>query len=229
MRTETITKEIYSFEELTPEAQNTALETFRESNHYLDYDWWDFVYEYWEEKLAEDGFDVTENQNRMSYKWDSNLNRRVENGKKDFKEITINFSGFWSQGDGASFTAKSVDICKWILNNNHTYSRLVKLYNSGALDLSGRVVRDRNSHYVHENTTSFYLSYDFQQDYKSNLSNIEGLLEDLEREIQQHIKQLSIEIYRELEKEYEYLMSDECIKETIIANDYEFEQDGSRY
>jgi hypothetical protein len=35
-------------------------------------------------------------------------------------------------------------------------------------------------------------------------------------------------IYRTLEKEYDYMTSEEAIKETIIANDYEFTKDGSR-
>lgn len=33
-------------------------------------------------------------------------------------------------------------------------------------------------------------------------------------------------IYRQLEQEYEYQMSDECVDETIRANDYEFYEDG---
>jgi hypothetical protein len=35
------------------------------------------------------------------------------------------------------------------------------------------------------------------------------------------------QIYKELQKEYEYLTSDEAIKERFIANDYTFESDGS--
>ncbi len=31
-----------------------------------------------------------------------------------------------------------------------------------------------------------------------------------------------------LQKEYEYLMSDEMVDESIIANEYEFNEDGSR-
>lgn len=35
-------------------------------------------------------------------------------------------------------------------------------------------------------------------------------------------------IYRALEKEYGYQMSDECVDESIRANEYEFDEDGNR-
>lgn len=35
-------------------------------------------------------------------------------------------------------------------------------------------------------------------------------------------------IYCSLEKEYDYLMSDECVDESIRANEYEFDEDGNR-
>ena len=35
-------------------------------------------------------------------------------------------------------------------------------------------------------------------------------------------------IYRALEKEYDYLMSDECVDGDIRANEYEFDEDGNR-
>jgi len=230
MRTETLVKEIYSFEELTEAAKQKAIDDVRNSPHYLDHDWWEFTYENWKEKLLEHGFDATETKYRMSYKWDSENKKRVENGKKHFTETTINFSGFWSQGDGASFTAKSVDVCTWILKNEPVkYARLIKLCKSNALYLSGKVVRDRWCHYVHHNTISFYLNDEFQGDYKSNLNNIEQLLEELERNIQEHAMSLSKDIYEDLEEDYEYQMSNEAIQEHIEANEYEFEENGSRY
>lgn len=35
-------------------------------------------------------------------------------------------------------------------------------------------------------------------------------------------------IYRNLEKEYDYQNSDEAVEEAIIANEYEFTEDGER-
>ncbi len=36
-------------------------------------------------------------------------------------------------------------------------------------------------------------------------------------------------LYRQLEREYEYLSSDEAVDETIAANDYTFTGDGQRF
>ncbi len=36
-------------------------------------------------------------------------------------------------------------------------------------------------------------------------------------------------IYRQLEKEYEYQNSDECVDENILCNSYTFTEDGKRF
>ena len=45
------------------------------------------------------------------------------------------------------------------------------------------------------------------------------------------LKRLNLcrEFYSILEKDYCSLESDECVKEAIIANDYEFLKDGSKF
>jgi hypothetical protein len=40
---------------------------------------------------------------------------------------------------------------------------------------------------------------------------------------------LSQEIYKSLESEYDYLTSDEIIAESLIINEYEFTEDGKIY
>src|ERR1035441_4221080 len=63
---------------LSPAAQKRARDWYRE--HCLDYEWWDSDYDHWKEKLGELGF----------------------------TKVAIKFSGFYSQGDGASFTASVI-------------------------------------------------------------------------------------------------------------------------
>jgi hypothetical protein len=72
-----------TFEQLNDEAKEQAREWYREGG--LDYDWWEHIYEEWTAALKEMGFDG----------------------------IDIAFSGFSSQGDGASFTAKRFDFLMW--------------------------------------------------------------------------------------------------------------------
>jgi hypothetical protein len=67
---------LYQFKELSKEAQAKALETYRDIN--TDYEWYDYIFEEWKEKLKKLGYEDAE----------------------------ILFSGFGSQGDGACFTAE---------------------------------------------------------------------------------------------------------------------------
>jgi len=50
MRTETITRTLYKFDELSAGAQETAIEGFADIN--VDYDWWELEYDYFKEKLG---------------------------------------------------------------------------------------------------------------------------------------------------------------------------------
>ncbi len=75
-RTETITKTVYTFDELSDDAKVKAREGYRGDDGGLDYDWWDSVYD-----------DATEIGRLMGISIDK-----------------IYFSGFGSQGDGACFT-----------------------------------------------------------------------------------------------------------------------------
>ena len=74
----TITKNVYKFTELSKEVQEKVIENIRNSDWYLDYDWYDFIFE-----------DFRETTNYF------------EVGK-------IYFRGFSSQGDGAMFEYSSV-------------------------------------------------------------------------------------------------------------------------
>ena len=51
-------------------------------------------------------------------------------------------------------------------------------------------------------------------------------MEKLEDSITEAYHDECDEIYRKLEKEYDYLVSDESVKETLLANDWEFDEFG---
>lgn len=65
-----------------------------------------------------------------------------------------------------------------------------------------------DSHYFHENTVS------------CDIGDVEDLIEEWRY-------QKCKEIYRKLENEYDYLISDETIEETIKLNNYEFDEEGN--
>jgi hypothetical protein len=169
----------------------------------VDYDWYDL--EYWQEKLDAIGFEGAE----------------------------INFSDFWSQGDGASFIA-SVNLEKIIsymayctdnYNDIKDFYKLERLQYYGMIDLNIEIIR-QSSRYAHENTCA--ISHDFQA-----YSNAIAFEKWLDRVISKFIDQiedlrrsLCFAIYYALRQDYEYLISPEAIQETIEINKYYFYETG---
>ena len=99
-------------------------------HHYIEnflYDWWDSVYE----TAKEDGLE------------------------KGFRIDDIHFSGFWSQGDGASWIGQ-VDICAWLrahAPDTIGVDALIALVHGGYIQ-NHITVTTGGSHYCHENTMS---------------------------------------------------------------------------
>jgi hypothetical protein len=165
----------------------------------LDYEWWDGCYEMWQEKLEALGYD----------------------------DVKINFSGFWSSGDGASFTGR-VNVEKWIeVNEPVKYKRILKLLKADAIEVSSnKIVRDRWTNYVHWNTTSLYLSFEMYGRAGTSSLRVVSLIDELEQDIFSQYQSLNKEIYSSLEKEYDFLKSEECFKKTAEDNEWWFDVDG---
>ena len=201
MRKETI--EIYKFEELSDESQEKAIEKFYDLNIYEG--WWDSVYEMYMQD--ETGFDIDK----------------------------IYFSGFSSQGDGAMFEGSpNKDILNFITSgyNNQQYqkdwSRVIKLIKNGDINIYGSF--KQHGHYYHSKSYSDNLDAEMTNDWSGkNYSNIEDILEDILEEIREHYEDICNKIYHSLEQEYEYYTSREAIEESIIANEYEFTENGEQY
>ncbi len=206
----TVCIECRKLEEWDKETQEKIIEKHRDFN--VQDEWWDCETDFWAEKLAEMGFDIVETE------WKTNK----KGVRYESKSNLISFSGFYSQGDGASFTG-TVDIQKWIETQEPVkYARILKLLNSGKIQHSAKIKRDRWHHYVHWNTTSIYHDWYMNGDH----SRIEALIEELEEDVLKHHQDLNREIYRDLEKDYDGQCTDEAVRESLIANEYEFDNTG---
>lgn len=80
MRTETVTRTLFQFNELSEDAKKRAIERLRDIN--VDHDWYEWELDYLTGQLESVGFNSP----------------------------IIAFSGFCQQGDGASFTCKTANI-----------------------------------------------------------------------------------------------------------------------
>lgn len=163
----TILVNLYSFNELSDEAKQFALNKYR----YMHVDWdseWDmFVIEECENILKENGFD---------------------NAK-------IHYSGFYSQGDGASFDA-DIDLDKFLTPNEHEALK--------GIDIAWEICRISH-HYVHELSRSVsYYGGNYPEEFDS-------MIESITQRIEASRLSLCKEVYRILAQEYDYLISDECL------------------
>lgn len=181
------------FNELNAEQQAKAIELNRDIN--VDYpDWNDWIKEKHHSILESVGFEDVESQ----------------------------YSGFCSQGDGASFTAGNVDIEKFLRSQKRwTHYRCLHEH-IRIKDITCKVSRDHGSRYVHYNTTAAELSGEWYIEMTSKKSE---MYEELEKEIDGFITEQGKEYYSDLDTAYYDLISDEQVKQTIIANDMDFEED----
>jgi hypothetical protein len=186
---ELVTK-VYRFDELNDTAKEKAIETQRTFENEFNDHWHEFSIEDWVSELSARGFEGAE----------------------------ISFSGFWSQGDGASFTAQ-IDLNKYLKSR-----KLANKFKSVAVhadEITARVYRT-SSRYVHENTVDVELEAGW---YNQN-EKLEAQLADLEKTILEDVRSTSNQIYKDLEQDWDYFIADENIKEIIESNNFEFTAEG---
>ena len=166
-----------------------------------------------------------------NYEWhDPTIENLVtELEEKGFLYSKISFSGFWSQGDGASFTSECVDLSK-ILEKQTGYSDKERKTLAACIDngfIQCAIVRN-DSRYSHKNTCSTNFEHLFPGDIKVG-SALDGLLDIFERDIEDCRLNLCQCIYSSLENEYNHLQTDEYLNELCDINGYEFTAEGELY
>jgi hypothetical protein len=187
------------FNELDERTQDKVLEKHYDIN--VDYqDWHEGVLDYWKEKLEALGIYKPE----------------------------INYSGFWSQGDGASFTG-SID--QWDILTLLSSLKVLKKFrylvdNIRKDNISLSVTFDRiSSHYSHENTCRTNIDWRVESDLV-NYDLVATRARELEEYLEDWRRDTCHEIYKSLETEYDYQTSREQIIESLEANEYEFDEEG---
>ena len=185
-RTKEVT--VYKLEELTGSGRQTALDYVMKIR--LQDSW----YAFWYEPVIED--------------WEARLE------EQGFLDAEIKFSGFGSQGDGASFTGRFnlKDAVK-----RFNFDSKIKVSEETFLEITRF---DHN--YVHENSCYIHRDIcDFSFD-----TPFEDFAEFLEI-LEQNRLALCREIYRDLEIEYDALTSEENLIDCADEMDLEFYSDGT--
>jgi hypothetical protein len=189
----------------------------------------------------------------MDYEWwEGTYEMAIEDGKEKGLYIdNIYFSGFCSQGDGASWTGQ-VDVRQWLEENlpdSIGLSAWCQLIQEDVVDKFSKVTAN-NAHYCHESTMQFSdvedYTNEFTDDWLMELPSIfKGMevqhlfdiiatdpecklktTEAITQAITESGKQYAKDIYQRLREEYEYLCSEEMMLDHFDANDYHFTNKG---
>ena len=195
------------FAELSKEAKEKAREKYISGNYPYD-DWWDGVYE-------------DANQIAKILGFDLESSRQLKSGRQ-VTEIGITFSGFWSQGDGA-----------WI---NGDYR-----FNPNAIAEINSYCNDKKLMDLAKQLTVMQLNQRLQgcEPFGARIKTrsrsdsidihdygIDEVGEPDESMFKNIVYDFNSWIYKSLEKEYDYLTSDECVDEQLEGDDKDFDSAG---
>jgi len=206
-----ITIKLLTISELSDKAKETALEQYRDIN--TDHNWWNYIYDDFKEICNKLGIDA-ETKN-------------------------MHFTGFYSQGDGSTFSAVlNVPLLVAAIRNKAWQSyapniefsfptitingRLLKLFEKGLID-QPEIKSHQRAHYVTVDQPCY-----FQYNRKTNFSNIDRCLDEMVEWLVKVAETLNHFLYKSLEEEYESLTSDDGVYNAIEANEYLFTEDGKK-
>lgn len=210
---EIIETTVYRLGELSDAARDTARAWYREGG--FDYDWYDAVYEDFQRIAEILGIDLKTRAVRLM-------------GGGTRREPCIWFRGFWSQGDGA-----------W--EGAYSYARnaptKIPAYAPQDTTLHGiadalQAVQRRNFYQLRAEASHrghYYHEYCMAISVERDSPTYQDMTEDAEESVTEALRDLARWLYRQLEREYDYLSSDEAVDETIAANEYTFTETGRRF
>lgn len=217
-----IETKVYKYSELSDDAKAKARDWWRKASAGDNF-FAECVEEDFHEVLAALGFDVD-------------------------KKRGLAWSGFWSQGDGASFSgswrARDCDPAKLLADRpavwpkesgGHACPQNAELHRIAAEILAVKAAGMEYASVRGADRWGFHMSLDSaeheqERDHWSDDERVEyvAMCETSEERFIQAARELARMFYRNLEAEWEYQNSDEVVAETIEANEYEFTEEGAR-
>ncbi len=184
---ETIKIKLYPFGELSDTAKEVAVDETRCSDGYLWHEWWLDAYDcFIDYAKTEYGIDI------------------------DPKDIC--FSGFYHQGDGASFTG-DIPLETLLKLYKESGIRIPMFEEIVASNITG-YIEQTSSRYCHEKTVTVHLDI-----CTYGCHRLEDKMQELEDYIESWKDDLCNKLYTMLENEYEYLTSYDCIAEQLGYDD----------
>lgn len=206
-----ITKTVYTFEELSDDAKENARAWYRQQV-FSDSNDWDHVIDDAVECARIIGIDISSHPVKTF-------------GGSTVQEPDVQFSGFSSQGDGALFEGRyayakgGLKAIKSYAPQDAELHRIAKALQDTQRKRFYKLTASCVQRGRYTNSSSMSVTVD-HPDY------LFRSVVDAEEEIRESLRSFADWIYRQLEKEYEYQNSNESVDENIIANGYEFDEEG---
>lgn len=211
---EVIETTVYRLDELSEAAKEKARAWYREGG--FDYDWYDAVYEDFQ-SIAE----------ILGIRFRTRTVRLMGGGTR--QDPCIWFRGFWSQGDGACYegvwrhargaAARLRAYAPQDAVLHGIADRLQAIQRRNFFQLRAEITH--HGHYSHE--------YSMRISVERDSPVGQDMTPDAEDIVTEALRDLARWLYRQLEREYEYLTSDEAVDESLRANDYTFTEAGRRF
>ncbi|MGN7709702.1 antitoxin of toxin-antitoxin stability system [Agrobacterium radiobacter] len=211
---EIIETTVYRLHELSEAAKDKARSWHREASS--DDDWHEFVYEDFEAICSILGVQLKTRPVRLY-------------GGGTRQKPCIWFSGFWCQGDGASYEA--------FYSYRKAASRQIRSHAPQDAELHRiadalRAVQRRNFYQLHAEATHrghYYHEYCMSISVERDSPTLRDVTADAEEAVIEALRDLARWLYRQLEREYEHQTSNAVVDDAIIVNNYTFTSAGRRF
>jgi hypothetical protein len=212
-----VAEQLYQYSDLSDEAKRRAREEMSEAEG-RD---WEPEYESYVTAAALLGIDLTERKTR----------RGGKNEMVVYDSNTISFSGFWSQGDGASFSGsyKYVPACFQKVREDfpqdtelHSIADRLTALNARlrllhGCWLEGTITRN-DTRYSHKFTMDAVVTDSEGEEFSWD--------DPITKDFLELMRDFADWIYKGLEADYDWRTSDEVIEESLSNGDYEFDEEG---
>ena len=203
MKEVTETIKIYTFDELSSSAREKACQQVGDSM--TDNAWW----------------------------YDSTFDLFVERCKDyGMNNVDIHFTGFGSQGDGASFTCDDINVEKLLVSLDIKMSDGLK-EKILAYIYEVNIVRGTSYRAYHKQTVHAKVFVDedalYEEEEEEIIQDIHDIADTLEFKLEQLKNDLCQQLYYSLEQEYDYLHSSDYVDELAYYNKMQFLANGLVY
>jgi hypothetical protein len=204
----------YTFDELSPEAKKNAIDNNRDY-HIDSHNWWDPIIEGFTEEIEAIGM----------------------------TDIHCAFSGFYSQGDGASFTGKVKDNELFLKELGITPAsvglgdKTPRKFDTALASIAENIyitIQRNDSRYYHYNTISANVEVDGDEEIELDLGlgmiieiDVNAVCERIDPIITDWAREKSKGLYSSLETYHDELTSDKAIADDLRSGEHTFDEEGN--